>query len=99
MVDTTDSKSVASNRVRVQVSSPVSSKGFLVLLRNLFFVQNPGSSPQLTNFYNSGIILVHSFLRLMASDMCFGVISGLPSMSAIVLETLRQLAIARGEKP
>ena len=99
MVDTKDSKSFARNRVRVQVSSPVSSKGFLVLLGNLFFVENPGSSPQLTNFYNSGTILVHSFLRLMASDMCFGVISGLPSMSAIVLETLRQLAIARGEKP
>ena len=36
MVDTTDSKSVASNRVRVQVSSPVSND-FLRKRKSFFF--------------------------------------------------------------
>ncbi len=42
MVDTTDSKSVASNRVRVQVSSPVRLKPFLVLLRKVFCFKTNG---------------------------------------------------------
>ena len=57
MVDTTDSKSVASNRVRVQVSSPVS-KNFLC----------KGSSFVLTT-YNSGGRVAQSLWKSTASAM------------------------------
>ena len=86
MVDTTDSKSVASNRVRVQVSSPVELRTSRIT-RDVFLC------------YNSGTKLLQSFLSSIASSMCSLFMSFTPAISAMVRETFRQEEIARGEKP